>query len=95
MFKVSFSVRLVENRRAVVETHFHPQDLQGLALELGKVLFPDDDDDELLPVGEQDCQDPRKICENLIRSKERKREGGVWAIKCRSDKGGERTRSRS
>jgi len=32
---------------------------------------------ELLLVSEQDCQDPRKICEGLIRSKERKDEGGV------------------
>jgi len=34
--------------------------------------------DELLLVGEQDCQDPRKICEGLIRSKERK--DGGWRL---------------
>lgn len=50
--------------------------------------------DELLFIGEQNCQDPRKICEGLIRSKERKSEGGVWAIKSRNDKGSERTRRR-
>lgn len=46
--------------------------------------------DDRFFVGEQDCRDPRKICDGLIRSKERKGKGGIWAIKCRSDKGGER-----
>jgi len=49
---------------------------------------------ELLLVSEQDCQDPRKICESLICSKERKDEDGVWVIKCWSDKGSERTKSK-
>lgn len=65
----------------VTQTHFRPHACAGFAPEGS---FPQD---ELLLVGEQDCQDPRKICEGLIRSKERKDEGGVWVIKCRSDKG--------
>jgi len=48
---------------------------------------------ELLLVSEQDCQDLRKICEGLICSKERK-DDGVWVIKCWSDKGSERTKSK-
>lgn len=69
----------------VTRTHFRPHTSQGFAPEES---FPQD---ELLLIGEQDCQDPRKICEGLIRSKERKDEGGVWVIKRRSDKGSERT----
>jgi hypothetical protein len=57
-------ISIMVRKTAVTETHFRPR---------GSLRPFLSSDELLLPVGEQDCRDPRKICENLIRSKERKR----------------------
>lgn len=74
--------------RYYTNTFSHHPHTCGTSPQEEEVLFSRRDDRFF--VGEQDCRDPRKICDGLIRSKERKGKGGIWAIKCRSDKGSER-----